>query len=361
MNPYVVVKISNIISRPELNGQLGIILTPQENEGVDEKLRCKVLVNECYISLKKSCLNPIEKGSIDWSVGDDPKFGPLDILSMALKTKFGLMDVCHEYVDSIIQFLSQTGQNFVPKFQFNKDKETQIMGNLNIHAVYALHFDYIGHNFILEVYQGRARVFMSYVINDSYGFTGKEWASPYPQKKWTSGLKKAHQKWGAGRELTMLELKELLDLLFELQETSERISDYLYSYAISPELRQKDEDFFSNKNSNDLSPLIKWCNHIRDNIGGVTIYYPSNDSDLHITTNGNYDIEKFFFSIPHSIYFPFYKKYQMLTGHFPDAITYFYTLIFRKWRTIYTPTNDDLHKYDAVGWTISLMSIPKDK
>lgn len=230
----------NLQSKPELNGQLGVVSTPKsfkEKEDLKSKGRILVLVNSLSLSLKETNLTVIDCDSkLDWSVSDTYE-GPIDMLHIVSKSKIGELDVCNKFVESIQDYLKGNNKKIrFPKIHFqneNQSIEHMILSSLDMHAIHFFALNGIGHHLFLETYQGRARLYQSYVKDPfrraiKIGFSGNEWVSKEPLPIWPNDLKAAHLKWGGGKELNMSELKELIDLLFDIQAHAEKIASHLF-------------------------------------------------------------------------------------------------------------------------------------
>ena len=259
-----------------------------------------------------------------------------------------------------------------------------LIQNVSNHSIYFFMLDCIAHSFILEVYGTRARLFQSHVIScPVVGYTAREWASSTPvadepRLAAQPYFLQARDKWGAGRELPYHVFRELVDLIFNLQDYAETLAAFLFQSCLPKKLQAEEKKWWDAATASVAAgqpdmigrspPLLAWTNRIIHHPA-----YPANISmvshaqddpldfsaGVQVFNNGMYsDAVDFVFDIPEPIHRPFAVAYRELTGCYPSTYVYIILLNMLNWKRNRVPDNRIPGGRQVKGWSFFAATVP---
>lgn len=331
------------------------------------------------ISLKKENLTVVDESKqppIDWTLVDGPKKATSDIASVIRTiSKVGNLDRCDEFVRVLQQYVNHQGLH-IPVGRYNADDQqmrAMVTNNISNHCVYIFRFDQIGHHFVMEVQQGKARMYQSFVRDQVYveyvnavmemGFSAREWINPQPQTIWPPSVKAVHQKFGGGKELSYLQFIEVLDIIREIQHAAKVITNRYRE--ILPDDLVKGEDKWeaklmkSNGQSADTSPIGDWANHCFYHPWMTSILILDDGTgDVLVKSNEAYNrSDEFMLTFPATIATPFREAVKKLHGMEPSPVNYIMLFRFRNWEKM-LGIDELTGQTIPIGWTCSALTIP---
>jgi len=249
-----------------------------------------------------------------------------------------------------------------------------MIGNAGIrHSIYFLALDQISHHCVLEVYEGKARLYQSYIkdvrtVDDGgalgvqgvqTGYTAGEWASPSPPRDWPDATTAAHARWGGGKELTFGELEELLDLMFRLQDVTTEIAlevqrqvpggrDESTADLLKPISAQSDLESIYRIQDWTVEALARpdASNMVLIDGGGVMVR----------STAVYTGAEPYSILIPAELEVPYRELMLSLTGQSPGSTEYLRALNYIRWRTSTDPQPGQ--EGSAIGWAMTAVGVP---
>lgn len=190
----------------------------------------------------------------------------------------------------------------------------------------------------------------------------REWINKVPDPSWSPALKKAHARFGGNKELSWLEMQNLLALMITLQEQA-NILEALLLKQVPKKVRAEQDSYVKliKQNggqvfNNDM-PFCRWSNPGQFVNGVLSLFYRENC--ILLQTNKNFTKEPVSLSVPFDLVRPFISAYQELTGHEPPASVYLFILYYSEFRHIHIPhPSGDLTLPYTVNWGMSAVTIP---
>eukprot|EP00760_Papus_ankaliazontas_P003352 PhM_4_TR1156/c0_g1_i1/m.11357 len=244
------VRIHSLQSIPQLNGTVGVILSPEDDkEAADltQKGRYKVSSYPTTLALKPTNLTPIDEDDekdrfVDWSFVEEPKMGIKEICTDTVLRNF---DKSQELVSAIatavtqtedgvpqlpnVAFVSSRTEHFLPglgkqevsvegedEHQFeakDDDVPRSILNNTMTHCVYLIQMHALNTSVVIESFFGLSRMFMC----SEKVCTASEWCAAVPKEAWSEPFRSHHARFGGGRAFQRSETASLLAKLFTLQ------------------------------------------------------------------------------------------------------------------------------------------------
>lgn len=366
VSPGVRVRLKGLASRPKLNGSVAVVLSPsseKEAENLSSQGRIKVTGFPVALSVKRNNVVPMFHNRVDWTFSDTrPPLSILDIVQGHLSD----IDRCNDLEDAVYDAISQ-GAPKAPRVWL-PHAVSAILNNCSPHCVYFLALDQIGHHFILETHQGLARMYQSYVkdritlgetdiVIKVTGYTAGEWVA----KKLNAACPKmaaAHQRLGGGKVLDYSSLREIVDLLVELQECASQIAEAMVVTApkdLQAAQAKFEKSFAAGTQANAKSPVALWSEKlirtpwaaglISNEIAGDTII--DNPSAT----------EPFHFVIQPALAQKFHRLHAQLTGQEVSAGVYLKILNFYKCERL-KEIHEATGMLSAVGWSVIPAQIP---
>jgi hypothetical protein len=305
----------------------------------------------------------------DWTVGDIFPTLSFCLRQVVLRNPVGEINACDEFVRKMLE--AQGGRD-VPIAPIDQHILERIEMNTTMHCVYYLYLDHIGHHLILETFEGKARVFQSFVkylfnMNEKValgGYSAKEWTSTKPDPCWSPILLEAHRRWCGGRELSYGELVRFPGLLGDLQRAADAMEAHLLKQLpedlIEAERKHWLKDGVKDGKTCECSPLQNWINHLIDNAQLVDSIYPPDDPDFkgdsRVYSGRDYDGQYAFnLPLPETLNSPFVAAYTAVAGTLPQGWVYIKLLVYTNWRNKQYNVEG---KMRSAGWTVSLTAIP---
>ena len=362
------VQIISLKSRPDLNGTYAVLLQPQseaEHTDLEEKGRVKVTSFPKVLAVRREnvcVLSAMEVASIDWSFTDFALPGETENMSLLSLVRHpqrpvGSLDMCHDFASAVWAAVT-TNAPMPPKMQLTKAAEELILNNTARHQVYILGLDQIGHHIVLETRAGMARFFQSFVKRSfperriSFGFTGREWVtgeSDVEACALPDGVIRARRRWNVPNNILYDTLRELLSLIFRLQEGAQAIADALFVQL--PEGRTEQTLFDKYK----IGGALAWAKELHDNPSFVTSV--SHNGSLHIINSASYPGAPFHFKLAPNLVEPFNIAFEELTGQNLCGADWIKPLLFKDWQT-QGKTHEMTGQVEAIGWTWVEATIP---
>lgn len=266
--------VSGLVSRPDLNGCIAVVLSTAPTVAAFEGLpaivygtsaatekptfpaleRLPVVVYGTAAAAEKLLLKPANlmllpctARSLDWSIDvvTDRCGGraaarqkpavtrSVALLSLVADTPTGNLDTCHEFMDALQLSLRPPASGPLPPARLFSRAAIRAIIRAPSHEVFWMPFDAIGHYFVLEVQPGgHGRLFQSSVrspmtlsngVSTTVGYSPREWTNPLARPGWDAQLKAAHNRWGGGRVLSSAELAALLGMIADLQDAGDAV------------------------------------------------------------------------------------------------------------------------------------------
>ena len=373
-----IVRIVALKARSDLNGTFAIVLPPEtaeERSSLEDKGRVKVSCFPNTLSLKKESLQVLldrEVDKIDWSYadfalpGDSQSAGLLETIRHA-QSKVGCLNVCHDFGMAVWNALGG-GHPMPPKVRLIKARMNLFLNNTAGHHVYILCLDQIGHHIVLETRAGMARFFQSFIkISplerwDPQGFSGREWVTGKPdpgEQPLPPGMLKARTRWNVPHNLHREALHELLNLLFELQDSAQEIANKMMTQLPPKVQAQHDTYTYQAKIHDGSARHIGGATSFAKKLFDTPIYVTSfeNAGSQHIVGSPFWHGEPFHFEIPADLAMPFERRYKELTGHTLQGASWMKPLLFKDWQTE-GPIHDLTGQPEAHGWSFIAATIP---
>lgn len=352
------VRLSGLVNKSELNGTVHVVLKKIENK--DRWAVTGGKMGMGIMSIATRNLTRMRDGTnpIDWSLAND---GTTIKELVLFKQLLGNFDECHEFVDTLRRALMKDMYKFAHKPQFTREEVcARLLYNSGVHCVYFFEFDAIAHHFVLETFQGRARLFQSFVKSYNtddfgghytFGYTSKEWLQNNVNgKPW----KTAHKKYGGGRVLDYHTLCELVNLLFRLQDESQKIID-----SMMTQLPKSVATALLRATTGSKCPVSTWAKFFADNISTVSISSNAFGDKVFSNTSCPSSIAQLSFNFPRELVAQFREDFFTLTGHHVQATQYLMMLHYFRWRDLYEYETSD-HPRKALGWAFSASTISKN-
>jgi len=294
----------------------------------------------------------------------------------------GDIDICDEFVTQVLLNVTQGTGLDIPKRPFSNngsnasesdvtDAILKSMQNEAQHSMYFCEFSAVGHHLIFETRQGRCRLFQAYVKGKldiscgedkiktiKSGYSAKEWALKESLESWSPEMKAAHERWGGGKEFGMLDLKELVELLFRLQSSGDELASQLFE-QLPHDLRRAEKDWNwtppeTGTEVKDLGPISQWTKFCFENPSWVSMDGDGVES-IRVFSNDSYQGEAFQLIVNRAALPVFLKAYNELTGMPATAITFMLLLHYYRWRNMATIVAGEK---SAVGWAFIPATIP---
>ena len=183
------VTVTGLRSRPELNGKVAVVLAP-EVKGE----RVKVTAFPAPIAVKRSCLGPAP-AALDWSFADylppgvDPADNSIRGLIRAPGSPLGAIDRCDSLLRAVASLFPEMRAGLPPSRTVDLSTDDVLvramLDNTQVHALYYLEFDAMGHHVIVETQGGLARTHQSFIRARLETPFGKTITSGYTARDWS--------------------------------------------------------------------------------------------------------------------------------------------------------------------------------
>jgi hypothetical protein len=366
ISPGSRVRLKGLASRPDLNGAVAVVLSPssdKEAEKLSSQGRIKVTGFPVALSVKRSNVVPIFDDKVDWTFADKPPLSILDIVQGSLSDT----DRCDDLENAVYGAIAQGAPK--PPYIWLPEVVPAILNNCSPHCVYFLALDQIGHHFILETHQGLARMYQSYIkdkmtlgdtdmVMNVTGYTAGEWVAKKPNAAWCPKMVACHQRWGRGRLLNHSSLRELMDLVGELQECAAQIAEAMV--ATAPKALQEAQAKYevsiaAGQQTNAYSPIVQWSAKLLDTPWHAGLI--SNGSAGDTIVDNPSATEPFHFFIKPALSQKFHRLHEKLTGQEVSAPVYLKVMNCHKcerMKGIHQATG----KLSAIGWGVIAAQIP---
>ena len=191
----------------------------------------------------------------------------------------------------------------------------------------------------------------------------------------------ARDKWGAGKELPYPMFRELIALIFNLQDYAEALADYLFRSCLPKKLQVQEQRWWEAAEAAaeasaaagrpgpvGMSPLLAWTRAVIDHPAyPATITMTSCSVDdpmdfaagLQVFNNGTFpNSVDFRFDIPAAVQKPFAVAYRELTGCYPAPYVYIVLLNMFNWKRNCIPDERVPGGSQVRGWTCFAASVP---
>lgn len=165
--------VSGLVSRPDLNGCVAVAL----GEGATPPASADRVAVIVYgtgateqLALKPASLLPIpyalDESKMDWTIcvaaaGQRRRAQNVNLASLISDDRIGSLDLCHEFVAALLNAVRPVSR---PPLRLFSREAVRAIVRTPSHDVYWFKLDAISHYFVLEVMQGRGRLFQSSVL-----------------------------------------------------------------------------------------------------------------------------------------------------------------------------------------------------
>ena len=361
------VRIKGIKSKPFLNGKICVVIKKIKNEdrykltGFERDITGSIKT----LSIATKNLTIVTNSPIDWTICDD---GSTICDVIRKNPTLRNIDECHIFEETLRQGLVQGYE--MPCRSFSAAIVKDMKYNTSVHAVFFIAFDVIAHHFVVETFQGQARLYQSYIksvrkINhdnkfvEQLGFTAGEWLQPKRLPKDTKwGI--AHRKYGGGRFMNYETLHEFCDMLLRIQEEAGKIIA-----AMIPQLPAnllKKQEIWESKSIKEktkmLPPIHTWANYLKVNMPFISNMYLSESEVFFTNEHCPEHVEGCKIDLPYTLTSQFKTDYYALTGHRASSPNYITMICLYK--CIGTQVLRDDGTKISLGWTTRATMIPKN-
>jgi hypothetical protein len=361
------VRIKGIKSKPFLNGKICVVINKIKN-----KDRYKLTGFERDItgfikplSIATKNLTIVTNSPIDWTIYDD---GSTICDVIRKNPTLRNIDECHIFEETLRQVLVKGYE--MPCLPFSAAIVKDMKYNTSTHSVFFCAFDVIGHHFVVETFQGQARLYQSYIKSvrtmnhdnkfvEQLGFTAGEWLQPKGLPKDTKwGI--AHRKYGGGHFMNYETLHEFCDMLLRIQEEAGKIIA-----AMIPQLPAnllKKQEIWESKSIKEqtkmLPPINTWANYLKENMPFLSNMYLPESEVLFTNEHCPEHVEGCKIDLPYTLTSQFKTDYYALTGHRASSPNFITMICLHKCIGMQV-LRDDGTKI-SLGWTTRATMIPKN-
>lgn len=301
--------------------------------------------------------------------------GRYDLREIVVGSNVGNVDIAPAFVLAVKHTIIGDAEviKSLSKEPFDADAARYVISDAEEgkHMIYYLEIDAVGHQCVLELQRGRARVFQSspnsaeddefYRPLVSVGYSGREWATVHANESWPEVTQAVHKRWGGGRELSMRQLKRYMATWLHLQVEADDFLRRLVPLLPQP-IRKAQKSWKRSCESVGLvmaSPIFRWAGAILADIRTVTLQHDADSGVDWILTNPYYEgPEPFSFPLPREEQVRFDAAFIALTGVEPTVATYMALLHFYGWEE--TDSANVWSEQEPFGWAYTVTEIEEE-